>query len=207
MIVLGARTQTVARGADGRVRRAFGRRGFAHLPWMAAIALELQALGRGVVQGASHRGEPGDGAPRAPSPGLLLEEAASDPSRERLRRVRTAKAHEARRCPFDGGEGGIFLLQDETRLETNPKVGLCWMRKGKQRRLRTPGTNRKVWISGALNFSTGRFHWVTGERKNGELFIQLLEKLRRTYRAVTRSCTCWPWTTTRAMPADGSRST
>jgi hypothetical protein len=34
--------------------------------------------------------------------------------------------------------------QDETRLETNPKVGFCWMRKGKQRPLRTPGTNRKV---------------------------------------------------------------
>jgi hypothetical protein len=53
-------------------------------------------------------------------------------------------------------QAGAFF-QDETRLETNPKVGLCWMRKGKQRPLRTPGTNRKVWISGALNFKTGRF--------------------------------------------------
>jgi transposase len=77
-------------------------------------------------------------------------------------------------------EGSFF--QDETRLETNPKVGLCWMRKGSQRRLKTPGTNHKVWISGALNFSTGRFHWVRGERKNDELFIKLLDQLRRTYR-------------------------
>jgi putative transposase len=38
-------------------------------------------------------------------------------------------------------------FQDETKLETNPRVGFCWMRKGKQKRLRTPGTNRKVWIS------------------------------------------------------------
>jgi hypothetical protein len=45
-----------------------------------------------------------------------------------------------------------------TRLETNPEVGSCWMRKGEQRPLRTPGTNRKVWISGALNFETGRLH-------------------------------------------------
>jgi len=74
------------------------------------------------------------------------------------------------------------FFQDETRLETNPKVGFCWMRKGKQKPLRTPGTNRKVWISGALNFRTGRFHWVTGERKNDELFMKLLEWLRRTYR-------------------------
>jgi putative transposase len=78
-------------------------------------------------------------------------------------------------------KAGSFF-QDETRLETNPKVGFCWMRKGSQRRLRTPGTNRKVWISGALSFGTGGFHWVTGERKNEELFIELLDQLRRTYR-------------------------
>ena len=78
-------------------------------------------------------------------------------------------------------EAGSFF-QDETRLETNPKVGFCWMRKGKQRPLRTPGTNRKVWISGALNFSTGRFHWVRGERENDELFMELLDQLRKTYR-------------------------
>ena len=40
-------------------------------------------------------------------------------------------------------QAGSFF-QDETRQETNPKVGFCWMRKGRQRRLRTPGTNRKV---------------------------------------------------------------
>jgi putative transposase len=74
------------------------------------------------------------------------------------------------------------FFQDETKLETNPRVGFCWMRKGKQKQLRTPGTNRKVWISGALNWRTGRFHWVVGERKNDELFMKLLERLRRIYR-------------------------
>jgi putative transposase len=78
-------------------------------------------------------------------------------------------------------EAGSFF-QDETKLETNPKVGFCWMRTGKQKPLRTPGTNRKVWISGALNFKTGRLHWVLGERRNDELFVRLLDKLRRTYR-------------------------
>jgi putative transposase len=80
-----------------------------------------------------------------------------------------------------GREWSFF--QDETRLETNPRVGFCWMRKGKQRRLPTPGTNRKVWISGALRWSTGRLHWVSGESKNSELFLKLLEHLRRTYRS------------------------
>jgi transposase len=55
------------------------------------------------------------------------------------------------------------------------------MPKGKQKKLPTPGTNRKVWISGALEFSTGRFRWVVGERKNDELFLKLLGELRRIY--------------------------
>jgi transposase len=79
-------------------------------------------------------------------------------------------------------EEAASFFQDETKLETNPKVGFCWMRKGRQKPLRTPATNRKVWISGALNFATGRLHWVSGERRNDELFVRLLDKLRRTYR-------------------------
>ncbi len=82
-------------------------------------------------------------------------------------------------------KAGSFF-QDETKLETNPKVGFCWMRKGCQRRLRTPGTNQKVWISGALDFKTGSFHWVSGERKNDELFMKLLKELRRLYRCHKR---------------------
>lgn len=78
------------------------------------------------------------------------------------------------------------FFQDETKLELNPRVGFCWMRKAKQKKLPTPGTNQKVWISGALRFSTGRFHWVTGERKNDELFLKLLEELRRIYRSQPR---------------------
>jgi putative transposase len=73
------------------------------------------------------------------------------------------------------------FFQEETKLEANPKVGFCWMRKGTQRRLPTPGTNRKVWISGALEFCTGSFHWVSAERKNDELFLKLLGELRRIY--------------------------
>jgi putative transposase len=78
-------------------------------------------------------------------------------------------------------EAGSFF-QDETKLELNPRVGFCWMRKGKQKKLPTPGSNRKAWISGALNFGTGRLHWVVGDRKDSELFMKLLEHLRRTYR-------------------------
>jgi hypothetical protein len=39
-------------------------------------------------------------------------------------------------------EVGSFF-QNESRLQTNSKAGFCWMRKGRQRRLRTPGVNRQ----------------------------------------------------------------
>jgi transposase len=74
------------------------------------------------------------------------------------------------------------FFQDETKIETNPRVGFAWMRRGKQKQLPTPGTNQKVWLSGVLNFSTGRFHWVSGQRKNDELFLKLLKELRWIYR-------------------------
>ena len=78
------------------------------------------------------------------------------------------------------GEGAFF--QDETKLELNPRVGFAWMRKGKQQELPTPGTNRKVWISGALHAGTGRLHWVVGPHKSSDLFLELLQELRSRYR-------------------------
>jgi transposase len=150
---------------------------------VVALALELQTPRRGVAQGASRRGEPGDHSPQAPSPGFSLEKAATPPARERPRAAKGAKARETPRRRANGGKSGLVLFQHETRLETNPKVGFCWMRKGKHKPLPTPGTNRKAWISGALNFYTGRLHWVSGGRKNDELFMKLLQELRRTYRS------------------------
>ncbi len=79
-----------------------------------------------------------------------------------------------------------FFFQDETKLDLNPRVGFAWMRRGQQQPLPTPGTNRKLWISGALNWVTGCFHWVVGPRKNSELFLKLLNELRCTYRCHRR---------------------
>jgi DNA-binding MarR family transcriptional regulator len=78
--------------------------------WLRSPAsLELQALGLRAFQGASTRGKPREGAPRAPSARLSLEKASSAPAPQRLGRSPRAKAGEARRCPFDGGQSGIFL--------------------------------------------------------------------------------------------------
>src|SRR5215211_251903 len=76
-------------------------------------------------------------------------------------------------------ERAAALVSRETLRRALHRLGFRWRR---PRPLRTPGINRKAWISGALNFHTGRFHWVSGGRKDGELFVKLLDHLRRTYR-------------------------
>ena len=95
-------------------------------------------------------------------------------------------------------EAGSFF-QDETKLETNPKVGFCWMRQGKQKPLRTPGTSRKVWISGALNFATGRFHWVLGNAETTS-FSSGCSTICGRLTAAISTCTL-RWTTTQATQA------
>ena len=44
-------------------------------------------------------------------------------------------------------EAGAFF-QDETKLETNPKVGFCWMRKGRQKRLSTRAPTKRSGSAG-----------------------------------------------------------
>lgn len=99
-----------------------------------------------------------------------------DPEQKRQRLLQILKGLQE----LARGEG--FFFQDETKLELNPRVGFAWMRRGKQQKLPTPGTNRKLWLSGALNWLSGRFHWVVGPRKNSALFLKLLLELRRIYR-------------------------
>ncbi len=145
-------------------------RGWLRSRWSCKLlALELfkertLVLSRETVRRVLHRLDFRWRRPRPVAP-------AKDPEQKR-KRLEDVLRMLRRECSF---------FQDETKLETNPKVGFCWMRKGKQRKLPTPGTNRKVWISGALEFSTGSFHWVIGERKNDELFLKLLGELRRIY--------------------------
>ncbi|EDM6167706.1 TPA: IS630 family transposase [Salmonella enterica] len=74
------------------------------------------------------------------------------------------------------------FYQDEVDIELNPKIGADWMPKGQQKRIATPGQNQKHYLAGALHSGTGRVHYVSGSSKSSDLFISLLETLRRTYR-------------------------
>ncbi|WP_155408992.1 IS630 family transposase, partial [Yersinia similis] len=49
-------------------------------------------------------------------------------------------------------------------------------------RIATPGQNQKHYLSGTVNAMTGRVDYVSGASKNSILFINMLKKLRQTYR-------------------------
>ncbi|WP_368266000.1 IS630 family transposase [Dickeya chrysanthemi] len=74
------------------------------------------------------------------------------------------------------------FYQDEVDIDLNPKIGADWMPKGQQKRIATPGQNQKHYLAGALHSGTGRVSYVSGNSKSSDLFIKLLEALRRTYR-------------------------
>jgi transposase len=52
---------------------------------------------------------------------------------------------------------------------------------GTQRHVKTPGKNVKRYIAGAMDATTDRVMWVTGQRKNSGLFIAMLQKLLEQY--------------------------
>ena len=74
------------------------------------------------------------------------------------------------------------VWQDEVDIDLNPKIGPDWMLPGTQRRVLTPGQNRKAHLAGAMDATTDRLVWVKGDRKNSDLFIALLAKLLKSYK-------------------------
>lgn len=49
----------------------------------------------------------------------------------------------------------IAVFQDAVDVNTNPKIGAMWMRRGRQATVVTPGTNEKRYLAGSLNWRTG----------------------------------------------------
>lgn len=76
------------------------------------------------------------------------------------------------------------VFQDEVDIQLNPQIGACWMRKGQQSEVVTPGNNRKCHAAGSLHWRTGRLLLSPpGPRRNAELFVQHVDDLRRRLRA------------------------
>ena len=74
------------------------------------------------------------------------------------------------------------LYSDEVDVHLNPKIGRDWMLRGHQRRIVTPGKNKKFYLAGALDVRTGRLHTTGAEQKNAALFCKLLWLLASRYR-------------------------
>lgn len=99
-----------------------------------------------------------------------------DPQRvEKLARIRLA--FEQLRA------GAALFFADELDISLLPKVGYQWMPKGAQVEVRTPGTNEKRYLAGALNITTGTIAHCVWYSKVTGLFLDLLATLDRTYPA------------------------
>jgi transposase len=82
-------------------------------------------------------------------------------------------------------ENPVFYV-DEVDIDLNPRIGHAWTKRAKQMAVPTPGKNEKRYLAGALNATTGKVIWVEWEKKNAEIFILLLAKLRKCYRQAKR---------------------
>lgn len=76
----------------------------------------------------------------------------------------------------------IAVFSDEVDLNSNPKIGSMWMRKGQQAEVPTPGDNVKRYVCGSMNWRSGEIVATQGGRRNNELFLAHLDDLRRHYR-------------------------
>jgi transposase len=103
-----------------------------------------------------------------------------DPQRAaKLRRIRTL----LRNLPHDE----VAVFQDEVDINTNPKIGSMWMRKGQQAEVITPGNNTKRYLAGSMNWRSGEVILSeAGLRRNASLFLAHLDDLRRRFRCYRR---------------------
>lgn len=75
----------------------------------------------------------------------------------------------------------VVLFEDETELHTNPKIQRCWMPRGEQRRILTPGKNAKVVVYGALNARSDEVASRVCDRDNSSSFVLFMGQLLRRY--------------------------
>jgi transposase len=129
---------------------------------------------------------------RRPRPVIGPSDAEYD---TKLRRIQRLLA----RLPAD--ETAVF--QDEVDVHLNPKIGCCWMVRGQQAEVVTPGNNVKRHLSGSLVWRTGTMIVSSpGMRRNTQLFLAHLDDLRRRlrgYRRIHVICDNAPFHTCRAV--------
>jgi transposase len=78
------------------------------------------------------------------------------------------------------------FYEDEVDIHLNPRMGRDWMLKNVQKPVLTPGQNKKQYIAGAMEKDGPGLVWVRSDRKNTDLFLDLLDKLEKTYSETRR---------------------
>ena len=160
------------------VKRAPGAFGWCRTRWSCAtLSLELKAK-RGISVSAetvrSWLHELGYVWKRA-------KHVAKDDDPERARKLGRI------RSVFEQlGASEALLFADELDIHLLPKIGYQWMLKGTQEEVMTPGSNKKMFLAGALDIMTGKILHTVGCSKNRFLFIELLNRIERTYKKFDR---------------------
>jgi transposase len=108
---------------------------------------------------------------------------AKDDDPHRIERLARMRFHAENLPAYE-----VMVFADELAMHLLPKVGAAWMPQGTQEAIRTPGTNEKHSLAGALHLATGKMLYCRGPRKNNGLFRDLLTLLDNAYPAsgVTR---------------------
>jgi len=89
-----------------------------------------------------------------------------------------AKARYLRRLRRQAHKQQIHLYYaDEMDVALLPTISGCWMRRGHQTQVFTPGQNAKQYVFGAVNYITGWFIALTWTNKNNVGFRQLLNQV------------------------------
>lgn len=104
------------------------------------------------------------------------------PLRYTTRAAKSRKVNKLKRMIEQLPSDEVAVYADEVDIHLNPKIGPCWMPRGVQFEVETPGKNQKRYVFGGLNAKTGHVVWLASERKNSGVFIEWLELLRRAYR-------------------------
>lgn len=103
------------------------------------------------------------------------------PLRYTTRSAKSRKVNRIKRFVRELCDDEVAVYADEVDIHLNPKIGPCWMPRGVQFEIETPGKNKKQYIFGGLNPDTGHLVWLVAQRKNSAVFIEWLHELRRAY--------------------------
>lgn len=74
-----------------------------------------------------------------------------------------------------------LLFEDEIDLHLLPGITGCWTKRGRQRKVLTPGQNQKRYGFGAVNYLSGALTRLIRERKNSDSFCALVEQIVQQY--------------------------